>query len=444
MTACNSHASVVTKTQKTTLREVERDRTYKLPLENLPGLDPVHSLDDLLEFQAFLEERGIKTQNTRIARYIAYYLCKVRSSNDVDATAIFKNSLDTRFRSPIDWQLYVLREVHELAWILKGLKRHVPRGIDDKLRVVLGGRDFAALDADSRSRDAQFELRIASYFCQAGCEVDLSGLVDVIASTDHEAIYVECKRIASVGQLAKRLSHGRKQLRLIPCGTGRRTIFGCIAADVTKVAFPHNGLVIGRTSDHSREVIQDKLIGIANGFSNDSLFANCRNLHWVWMQIHVPAAILQPTQTATRFSSYHIPKDVSSPKLTGAAEAFRRIFESVSERQDERQSPAARLRIRNNPFIVPAGTEFGADDLLIKKLLEGDTAGMGDEQIVGELQIRGQKHTFSVYEFKLLPSSLVQHVRKVFSDDHVRAKLQLLLELYLQRHPYDVVPEQEA
>lgn len=422
---------------------MEGARTYKLPLETLPGFDPAHSLNDLLELQAFLEGRGIKTKNTRIDRYISNYLYKVAMTDDVDAAAIFKNSLDPRFGSPLDWQLYVLREVHELAWILKGLKRHVPRGVDDKLRFLVGGRDFAALDVDSRSRDAQFELRIASYFCQAGCEVNLSGVVDVIASTDNEAFYVECKRIASAGQLAKRLSNGRKQLQLIPRANGRSTAFGCIAADVTKVAFSHNGLVIGRTSDNSRDVIQDKLVGIAKRLPDDSLFANCRNLHWVWMQIHIPAVVLQPPQTATRFSSFHIPKGVRSARLTSAAESFRRIFESVSERQDERQTPARKLRLRSNPFTVPAGTEFGADDLFVKKLLEGN-APMLDEEIVGELQMSGHKHRFSVYEFKLLPSALVQDVRTVFSEDPIRAKLQLLLELYLQRYPYDEVPEQEA
>lgn len=425
--------------------KVEGDRTYSLPLETLPELDPAHSLDDLLELQALLEDRGVKTKNTRIDRYIAYYLCKDTTTGDGDAASMFKNSGDPRFRSPLDWQLYVLREVHELAWILRGLRRHVPRGVDDKLKVLVGGRDFAALDADSRSRDAQFELRIASYFCQAGCEVDLSGVVDVIASTDHEAFYVECKRIASDGQLAKRLSKGRKQLQLIPQANGPRTVFGCIAADVTKVAFPHNGLVVGRTSEHSKDVIQGKLIGIAKGLSGDSLFANCRNLHWVWMQIHIPAMILQPTQTATRFSSYHIPRDVWRPKLTRAAAAFRCIFESVSERQDERQTPARKLRLRSNPLTVPAGTEFGADELLVRKLLEGNALNtVTDEEVVGELQLEGQSYRFSVYEFKLLPSTLVQDLRMVFLEDPVRARLQLLLELYLRRHPYDEAHEHEA
>jgi hypothetical protein len=101
--------------------------------------------------------------------------------------------------------LYVLREAHELMRILRGLKVHVPSGIDEKLRVIVGGRDFAALDSDSNSRNTLFELRISSYFCQSGCDVDLSTDTDIIALSDDQAFYLECKRVGNDNQLAKRL-----------------------------------------------------------------------------------------------------------------------------------------------------------------------------------------------------------------------------------------------
>ena len=125
---------------------------------------------------------------------------------------MFKNSTDGPFKSSNDWYLYTLREVHELMWILKGLKKHIPKGIDEKLGIIVSGRDFAALDSNSLSRNTQFELRIASYFCQAGCYVDLSGKTDIVAFNKKHAFYTECKRVGSSQQLEGRLSYAKEQL----------------------------------------------------------------------------------------------------------------------------------------------------------------------------------------------------------------------------------------
>jgi len=38
-----------------------------------------------------------------------------------------------------------------LMWILKGLKVHLPLGADEKLKMIVGGTDFAVLDSDSQS-----------------------------------------------------------------------------------------------------------------------------------------------------------------------------------------------------------------------------------------------------------------------------------------------------
>jgi len=97
-------------------------RSYALPAERMPSLELSDHLQDLVGIRTFLESRGIATKNTRIERY-AQYLERSLSdgAESVDADLIFKNSVDERFRSRGDWYLYVLREVHELMWILKGL-----------------------------------------------------------------------------------------------------------------------------------------------------------------------------------------------------------------------------------------------------------------------------------------------------------------------------------
>ena len=147
-----------------------------------------------------------------------------------------------------------------MSGILKGLKKHLPRGIEEKLNQVVGGRDFAALDKDSSSRNTQFELRIASYFCQAGYSVDMSNLTDIVATRDQTTYFVECKRVTSFSALIKRLKHAKKQLRArISKHTLVSRNFGIIAVDVTKIAFKYNGLTLGLTADHTKDVIQDQL-----------------------------------------------------------------------------------------------------------------------------------------------------------------------------------------
>ncbi len=411
-------------------------KSYPLPLETMPSLGLSHHVEDLVEVRDFLEGRGIDTTNTRIERYINY-LKQATMENSADAAIIFKNSAEGPFESPADWMLYVLREAHELMWILKGLKVRVPSGINEKLKVIVGGRDFAALDTDSKSRNVQFELRIASYFCQAGCEVDLSTETDIIALSEGQAFYLECKRVGSKNQLGKRLSEAKKQLhRRMPKKHGNRVVFGCVAADVTKVAFSHNGLTFAMTNEHSKDIIQDKLIAIADHSLKLSLFSDCRNLSSYWLQIHIPSLILQPPGTATRFSSYHIFKDTMSRKERRAAKAFCRIFGSASQ-SDPREVPARPITPRTT-FTVPQGTIFSLDeDLLMEFVRTGEVTKSGMDEEVATLTINERTHVFSFFDFNMALSGLTKDESGAIAKDPNRARLELIMRMYAQRFPYE-------
>ena len=395
-----------------------------------------HHLEDLVTFQNFLEERRIQTTNTRIERYIEYLRLAV-DKGLIDAATIFKNSSEGPFQHSTDWMLYILREIHELMWILKGVKVQVPLGVDKKLRVIVGGSDFAALDADSTSRNAQFELRIASYFCQAGCEVDLSSETDVIALSDNEAFYLECKRVGSANQLAKRLSEAKKQLsRRMPRKKEKRVTCGCVAADVTKCAFTHNGLTFAVTNEHSRDVIQEKLIGIANVSQRLPLFRDCPNLSSYWFQIHIPSLIFQPPTTVTRFSSYHIFRDGMSRKDRRATMSFCEIFESVSQ-GDKRETPPTPLTPRKS-FSFPAGTTFSLDEGLLLEFMEnGEVKRRDINEEVATLTINDKEHIFTFFEFSMALGGVTEEMRKVMARDPDRARLELVARMYTQRFPYE-------
>ncbi|WP_062057680.1 hypothetical protein [Cellvibrio sp. OA-2007] len=410
-------------------------KSYALSLETLPALDFSHHLEDLIELRGFLEMRGISTKNTRIERYISY-LKKIIEQNSFNAESIFKNSMGAPFNSNLDWMLYVLREIHELMWILKGLKVHIPPGINEKLNIIVSGRDFAALDSDTSSRNTQFELRIASYFCQAGCDVDLSTDTDVIALSDNQAFYVECKRVSGYNQLSKRLAEAKKQLRLrMPKKNGKRDIYGCIAADITKLAFSHNGLTLGATNEHSRDVIQEKLLEIVGRFQERQLFEDCRNVSSYWFQIHIPSLILQPPTTATRFSSYHVFDENMNRKQRRAAKEFINIFESVSK-GDPRETPSKRLTPRNT-FTFPKGTLFSFADEL-PAILAGDATSR--EEIVEDIAsitINDQVHKFSTYDIWTIPAHIKEELQNLMKKDLVRAQVELVAKMYAQRFPYE-------
>lgn len=419
-------------------------RSYALPAQSVPTLDPSHHLQDLVQIRALLKSRGISTTNTRIERYHNYFE-KIRHEDTapLDAETIFKNSADPCFRIPADWHMYVLREVHELMWILKGLEAHTPIGVDEKLRAIVSGSDFAALDADSQSRNTQFELRIASYFCQAGFTVDLSTDTDVIASTDQFVFFVECKRVASASKLAARLSEARKQLgQRMPRKDGKRIVLGCVAVDVTKVGFTHNGLTFGVTPDHSRDVIRDKLVQIATQADRYMSFEGCRKLLCYWLQIHIPTLVMQPQPNVfgTRFSSYHIPRPSLNRKEAKALTAFFSMFESVSQ-VDGRASPSRPLTPRNS-VTLPAGTVFRFDSSRVLTLLGQTTVSENEQaEVVGEITIEGIEHKFTYYEVSLLPADLIQEWKHAMPIDPMKASLPIMASLYLRRYPYE---EREA
>jgi hypothetical protein len=393
-------------------------------------------LADLQNLVTLLENRGLRTRNTRIDRYVKY-LELILIDGRADAAKIFKNAQDARFKSPMDWALYVMRETHELAWIAKGLQNHIPEGVDEKLRLIIAGRDFAALDRDSRSRDAQFELRIASYFCQSGCDVSLSATDVVVLADGCAAFFIECKRIGSASQLPKRLSEARNQLTSrMPSKIGKRRVYGCIAADVTKIAFTHNGITMGVTNEHSRDVIQKKLIAIAEGTKHLSLFKERNGLLDYWFQIHLPALILQPRTVATRFSSLHVARTPLDQKQLSALRLLYGMFESASRVADPRLRPSEPLR-RRKSFDFPAGTTFTFSERLGEILARELTADDDGNEFIGELTINGSSHTFTLFDLRFMPTEVIQKCRDVLTENPARAGFLLLAEMFLWRFPFE-------
>lgn len=412
------------------------DRSYPIPNQTLPGLNYEANLEDLKEFILLVESLGINVSGTRIARYKSYYEALAGGTDDEER--IFQGISGKKFNNPQDLELYVLREVHEIMWILKGLKKHLPKGVEEKLNQVVGGRDFAALDKDSSSRNTQFELRIASYLCQAGYSVDMSNLTDVVATHDRTTYFVECKRVTSFGALNKRLKEARKQLRnrlkrstLVPRN------FGVIAIDVTKVAFKYNGLTLGLTADHTKDVIQDQLKIIDAGVIKSGFALEQKNLLMTWLQIHIPAVVLYPNTTITRFSSLFVANGKLHGRSVEALKKLQRELYHIGKVSDERETPPKSLYSRKE-IILQEETLIGWDEKVFKVMLESwKLEPQQPEHTVLDVVIDGKKTEFSFFELSLLLTNLSKEDRLKYSNDHMLARAELAARLILQRSPYE-------
>lgn len=410
--------------------------TYPLPQYSLPGLDLKHQLEDLLELRRFLESRGIQTHNTRIARYIEYLDHSIHGKL-IPPSGIFKNIKDSRFRSDLDWFLYVLRETHELNWIWKGLKINVPTGIDKKMQKIVSGTDFAAIDSNTEARNTQFELRIASYFCQSGCTVDLSTDTDVIATCKQFTFYVECKRIAAGGNLERNLVQAKRQLlRHIPAMTDKSGIYGIIAADVTRVAFIQNGLTMGITADNTRDIIQNKLMGISDSIDSSALFDGFQRLIQCWLQIHIPAYIMHPPAAISRFSSVFLINTSLDRKACKASVALHNLREYAC-RDDPRTKPPVKLTPRTETRI-PDGTTFHFNESLFKFIIEGsgDLSSISGDEVIAGATMNGVTHDFTTFDFLMLTPGMLADALRTYKKDPVLARLEIIIQMYAQRYPY--------
>ncbi|GFZ71985.1 hypothetical protein PSE10C_27270 [Pseudomonas amygdali pv. eriobotryae] len=389
----------------------ELQNSYPAATHSLPGLSTDDRFSDLESLTSFLNGRGIETKNTRIDRYQRYL--KIASDQElesIDPKNIFKNVTDGRFQHGLDWYLYVLREVDELAHILKGLKVHVPVGVDERLRKIVGGSDFAALDKNSESRNIQFELRIASYFCLAGFIVRLDTETDIIASKGRQHFYIECKRISNSKQLEENLLKAKRQI-LARVPKKKRILhkyYGVIAVDVTRVAYTHNGLTLGITNDHAREVVQSALRSISEKIELIRFFSKKPPIIQCWLQIHIPGLIESPPQAFTRFSSMFTVNPETAISCKAALLLLHNVY-AGSDFSDPRESPSRKI---NTELNLPAGTQLwlspNISDLMLKasdpgfykRINESITDDFDDiaKALVGGIVIKGKKYDFSMVD----------------------------------------------
>ena len=409
---------------------------YPIPIETQSSLPLVNQLDDLMEFQDFLEEQGISCKNSRIDRYVQYYTHLVKNDKGMEEE-IFKNSVDGPFKNSSNWAAYIIREVHELVWILKGLKQCRPKGLRAKLKCIVSGRDFAALDKKSMSRDVQFELRIASYFCQAGYGIDLSTDTDIIIENSTSVYYVECKRVSSRRKLVRNMNNARKQLRLrMPKKRNGKPCYGIVALDVTKAAFVHNGLTFGVTPEHSRDYIRQALIELSDLIDGYSFFRRSKRVLEVSLNIHISTVVIVPSSIGTRFSFLGLHNPFLKRKQR---KALKMIVEArkISIQPDPRESPPVKL-VPRKELVLPKGTKWNFDkELLVNYLRSNDLESLEKSAIVFEVLFNETECKFSLLELEIVLGASQAEERVYISNNIEKEHAKLMTKLMLLRFPYE-------
>jgi len=251
-------------------------------------------VERLKELRSMLENRGLRAAPTRISHYIKIL--------DKFAFQTFRNQIEN-----IAEITYSVREADELLWIFKGLKIASPPGIYEVLEKSVGGAVYTKDEhGENRARNFQLELRIASYFIQAGIKVDLSKESDLVASINGKTLHVECKRLESTKKVMIRFKEAYKQLkrRYEQDRTLKKT-YGLVVFDISKIVTPKQDILVDSSDIAIRDKIRKSLKDFDLQYDCTPIFCKDKRLISIWYQAIIPALSLSKLKPSARFSSLH-------------------------------------------------------------------------------------------------------------------------------------------
>lgn len=251
----------------------------------------LHKLQISRELIAYLEQNGINANKSRLRGYAEFY--EKLLENKCAEEEVRENLL------------YVMREMDEWSWIYKGLKIHEPDGVFKLLEVAVGGPLYAKDESENtRARNIQLELRVGSYFIQAGYEVSFSGREDLLVKIGKYLVFIECKRIGSMKQVQKRAKESIEQLRR-RYETVRGPSYGLVVFDVSRLLDPVQGTATGINEIAARDGVREHLVQFDRENDTSAIFSKDKHLIAVWQQAIVPTLHMAERSLATRFSSIY-------------------------------------------------------------------------------------------------------------------------------------------
>ncbi|GAB3535465.1 hypothetical protein [Photobacterium alginatilyticum] len=145
------------------------------------------------------------------------------------------------------------KEANELVRIMNVFRSFDTEAILEPIKKMTSGQRFRNATTKDQSRDFAFELGMASRFIKAGYNVDLRGISDLVVDINGTKLYVECKRMKSFKQLAKRVKAANEQIKTRLNSDNSSKSRGMIALNVTDIVLEGNTpLVFSKLEDYQQ------------------------------------------------------------------------------------------------------------------------------------------------------------------------------------------------
>ncbi len=157
-------------------------------------------------------------------------------------------------------------ELFELNRVYKALMQVDSQSYLDTLKRISQGQPFRHVAENDPGRDYLFEMSIASRLLNAGHEVDLNQIADIVAQVNGRKVYIEAKRIKSAAKLASRVSEANKQLKKRLAQDSSSTSRGIVAVNITDVVSPECETVILP----DQNMLREQHSRVFNGFIADN------------------------------------------------------------------------------------------------------------------------------------------------------------------------------
>jgi len=203
-----------------------------------------------IEAAKWLQEQGIRIENTRIERYITDMQ---RLARDFENKALFRLSAE-ELSDYDDHMRESLFEASDLITIYNGLQNNVTDGLREKLRsLVKGPVSFPKERSNSNQpRNIAFELMTAAYFEMSKMAPFFTGDADLSVTAEGTKVVVECKRPQNYASIKPRMREALKQIDTRVTKSGEGTV-GIAALDITKTLNPdHRQIKFFRQADFDR------------------------------------------------------------------------------------------------------------------------------------------------------------------------------------------------
>lgn len=150
----------------------------------------------------WLKEKKINADISRYSRYKQYILDF--SANHLEESGSMKNDLKkilllSDFEEMYAKSAEAIREIYQIVYVYDQFKDEKSKGLNERLRKIVSGKDFYDREENDQGRDFLYELVIAAEYKKKGYGIVFDSVTqtDVIAKSDDIAIYIESKRLKS-------------------------------------------------------------------------------------------------------------------------------------------------------------------------------------------------------------------------------------------------------